>query len=98
MRILDTFKKKHDEYCDKTATKMTKWIGNGGWITICVLGGLGVLLAFFGMVIHLIEFAKGDVGTFIAMLFIALIVWGAAGLGIYGIVKIIKHNRELFNY
>lgn len=90
--------KNWSDFRSKTATKMTKWIGNGGWITICVLGALGIIFASSGMIMHLIDFAKEDLPTFFAMLFIGLIVWGTAAFGIYAIVKTIRRNKNLFKY
>lgn len=98
MAIFQNFKEKHKNFCSKSATKMTNWIGNGGWITICVLGAFGIICASIGMVMRLIEFAKEDLATFFAMLFIGLTVWGTAIFGIYAIVKIIKQNKNLFKY
>ena len=96
--MFDKLKTWHKDFCGNTATKMTNWIGNGGWITICVLAAFGVILASSGMIMHLIDFAKEDLTTFFAMLFIGLIVWGTAAFGIYAIVKTIRRNKDLFKY
>lgn len=88
----------YKDFCSNTATKMTNWIGNGGWITICVLGAFGVICASSGMIMHLIDFWHEDKGLFFAMLFIGLIVWGVAAFGIYAIVDIIRRNKNLFKY
>ena len=98
MASFQNFKEKYKNFCSKSATKMTHWIGNGGWISICVLGAFGIIWASIGMVMLLIEVAKEDLATFFAMLFIGLIVWGTAIFGIYAIVKIIKQNKNLFKY
>jgi hypothetical protein len=96
--MINKLKTWYKDFCGNTATKMTNWIGNGGWITICVLGAFGVICASTGMIMHLINFAKEDLPTFFAMLFIGLIVLGTAVFGIYAIVKTIRRNKDLFKY
>ena len=82
----------------KNAIKMSNWISNGGWIVICLLGGTGIIFCSFGMIVQLINVAQTeDLALFLTLLVIGLIVWGAACLGIYGIIKTIKRNKDLFN-
>lgn len=90
--------KNWNNFCSKTATKMTNWIKNGGWIIICVLGAFGVILALTGMVMHLFNFWYEDKGLFFAMLFIGLILWVVAAFEIYAIINVIRRNKDLFKY
>lgn len=96
--MINKLKTWYKDFCSNTATKMTNWIGNGGWITICVVGAFGIIFASTGMVMHLFNFWHEDKGLFFAMLFIGLIVWGVAAFGIYAIVDIIRRNKNLFKY
>lgn len=98
MKKKELINESNAKYCSKIATKMTNWIGNGSWITICVLGAFGAILALSGMVMHLFNFWHEDKGLFFAMLFIGLIVWGVAAFGIYAIVDVIRRNKNLFKY
>jgi hypothetical protein len=91
-------KDKNVKWCNKISTKMSKWIGNGGWITICIIGAFGVIMASSGMIMHLINFWHEDKVVFFSMLFVGLIVWGAATFGIWAIANIIRKNKELFKY
>lgn len=81
---------------DKLGNSVVNWVNNGGWITMCILGAFGIIMASSGMIMHLINFWHEDKATFFAMLFIGLIVWGVAGFGIWAIADIIKKNKKLF--
>ena len=77
--------------------KLHKFISNGGWITICIIGAFGVILATTGMILMLIDIFKTcDIVTSITMLLFTLLIWGVAGLGIITIIKMIKHNPNTF--
>lgn len=77
--------------------KIHKFISNGGWITICVIGAFGVILATTGMILILIDIFKTcDLVTSITMLLFTLLIWGVAGLGIITIIKMIKNNPNVF--
>lgn len=81
---------------DKLGNSVVNWVNNGGWITMCILGALGIIMASSGMIMHLINFWHEDKAIFFAMLFIGLIVWGVAGFGIWAIADIIKKHKNLF--
>jgi hypothetical protein len=54
-------------------------------------------MASSGMIIRLIDiWHTEDRGTFFALLFIGLIVWGVAAFGIWAIANVIKNNKDLF--
>ena len=81
---------------DKLGNSVVNWVNNGGWITMCILGALGIIMASSGMIMHLINFWHEDKATFFAMLLIGLIVWGVASFGIWAITDIIKKHKKLF--
>ena len=77
--------------------KIHKFISNGGWISICVIGAFGVMLAAIGMILTLIDIFKTcDLVTSITMSLFTLLIWGVAGLGIITIIKMIKNNPNTF--
>lgn len=75
---------------------LSDWINNGGWITCCILGFIGIILSLTGMGMSLISLAKEDLTCFFICLVIDLIVLGVAVFGISGIIKIIRNNKDLF--
>lgn len=72
------------------------WINSGGWITCCILGFIGILLSLTGMGMSLITLAKEDLTSFFICLVVDLIVLGVVVLGISGIIRIIRNNKDLF--
>ena len=77
--------------------KIHKFISNGGWITICIIGAFGVILATIGMILMLIDIFKTcDLATSMTMLSFTILIWGVAGLGIITIIKMIKNNPNVF--
>ena len=80
----------------KLFNPLAKWINNGGWFTLCVLGALGIIISGTGMIMSLITLAKENLSTFFICLIIDLVVLGVAIFGIYNIVKIIKTNKDIF--
>lgn len=80
-----------------TANKMTNAIKKGGWVVILIVGGFGVVCASIGMIMSLIRiYHEGGMIAFGVCVFVGLVVYAAAGLGIYCIAKVIKNNRDLF--
>lgn len=97
MELIKNLKKKHDEIVPKIAGVMTSFIRNGGWITICTIGAVGVLYALIGMHITLLDiYYTSGTFAFISCVIILLVVLFASGLGIKGIVNIIRKNKDLF--
>ena len=79
--------------------KISWWIKNGGWIAISVIGGFGILMAAAGMFMTLIDiYHNCDLGAFIGCTIIGVLVLSTAGVGIYGIVTIIKKHKDLFKW
>lgn len=68
------------------------------WLIAVILGSFGVVLATLGMIKMFIDecATNGFSIEVIIMAFIGIIVIGASSVGIYGIIKIIKRNKELF--
>ena len=68
------------------------------WLIALILGSFGVVLATVGMLKMFIDECtiNGFSIEVIIMAFIGIIVIGASSVGIYGIIKIIKRNKELF--
>lgn len=61
-----------------------------------VLGIFGTLIAFIGIVFSLIRVYNTEpLSTFIILIFITIFVLIGAGVGIYGIVRIIKRNPKI---
>ena len=61
-----------------------------------ILGIFGTLMALTGIVFSLIRVYNTEpLLTFIILIFITIFVLIGAGVGIYGIVKIIKRNSEI---
>ena len=61
-----------------------------------ILGIFGTLMALIGIVFSLIRVYNTEpLSTFIILIFITIFVLIGAGVGIYGIVKIIKRNPEI---
>lgn len=75
---------------------LSDWINNGGWITCCILGFIGLVLSLTGMGMSLINLAKEDLTSFFICLVVDLIVLGVAVFGISGIIRIIKNNKDIF--
>jgi hypothetical protein len=68
------------------------------WLIALILGSFGVVLSTAGMIKIFIDECtiNGFPIEVVIMAFIGIIVIGASSVGIYGIVKIIKRNKELF--
>lgn len=61
-----------------------------------ILGIFGTLMALIGIVFSLIRVYNTEpLSTFIILIFITIFVLIGAGVGIYGIVRIIKRNPEI---
>lgn len=61
-----------------------------------ILGIFGTLIAFIGIVFSLIRVYNTEpLSTFIILIFITIFVLIGAGVGIYGIVRIIKRNPKI---
>ena len=61
-----------------------------------ILGIFGTLMALIGIVFSLIRVYNTEpLSTFIVLIFITIFVLFGAGIGIYGIVRIIKRNPEI---
>ena len=61
-----------------------------------ILGIFGTLMALIGIVFSLIRVYNTEpLSTFIVLIFITIFVLIGAGIGIYGIVRIIKRNPEI---
>ena len=62
-----------------------------------ILGIFGTIMALVGMILSLIRVYNTEpLSTFIILIFITIFVLIGAGIGIYGIVRIIKRNPEIF--
>lgn len=60
-----------------------------------ILGIFGTLMALIGIVFSLIRVYNTEpLSAFIILIFITIFVLIGAGVGIYGIVRIIKRNPE----
>ena len=65
-------------------------------IFVLILGLFGTLMALMGIVLSLIRVYNTEpLSTFIILIFITIFVLIGAGVGIYGIVRIIKRNPEI---
>ena len=65
-------------------------------IFVLILGIFGTLMALMGIVLSLIRVYNTEpLSTFIILIFITIFVLIGAGVGIYGIVRIIKRNPEI---
>ena len=65
-------------------------------ILALILGIFGTIMALIGMILSLIRVYNTEpLSTFIILIFITIFVLIGAGVGIYGIVKIIKRNPEI---
>lgn len=61
-----------------------------------ILGIFGTLMALIGIVFSLMRVYNTEpLSTFIILIFITIFVLIGAGIGIYGIVRIIKRNPEI---
>ena len=61
-----------------------------------ILGIFGTIMAFMGMILSLIRVYNTEpLSTFVILIFITIFVLIGAGVGIYGIVRIIKRNSEI---
>jgi len=61
-----------------------------------ILGIFGTLMALMGIVFSLMRVYNTEpLTTFIILIFITIFVLIGAGVGIYGIVRIIKRNPEI---
>ena len=66
-------------------------------IFVLILGIFGTLMALMGIVLSLMRVYNTEpLSTFIILIFITIFVLIGAGVGIYGIVRIIKRNPEIF--
>ena len=65
-------------------------------ILALILGIFGTIMALIGMILSLIRVYNTEpLSTFIILIFITIFVLIGAGVGIYGIVRIIKRNPEI---
>lgn len=65
-------------------------------ILALILGIFGTLMALMGIVFSLMRVYNTEpLTTFIILIFITIFVLIGAGIGIYGIVRIIKRNPEI---
>lgn len=65
-------------------------------ILALILGIFGTIIALIGMILSLIRVYNTEpLSTFIILIFITIFVLIGAGVGIYGIVRIIKRNPEI---
>ena len=65
-------------------------------IFVLILGLFGTLMALMGIVFSLMRVYNTEpLLTFVILLFITIFVLIGAGVGIYGIVRIIKRNPEI---
>ena len=65
-------------------------------IFVLILGLFGTLMALMGIVFYLMRVYNTEpLSTFIILIFITIFVLIGAGVGIYGIVRIIKRNPEI---
>ena len=61
-----------------------------------ILGIFGTIMAFMGVILSLIRVYNTEpLSTFVILIFITIFVLIGAGIGIYGIVRIIKRNPEI---
>ena len=61
-----------------------------------ILGIFGTLMALIGIVFSLMRVYNTEpLSTFIILIFITIFVLIGAGVGIYGIIRIIKRNPEI---
>ena len=65
-------------------------------IFVLILGIFGTIMALIGMILSLMRVYNTEpLSTFIILIFITIFVLIGAGVGIYGIVRIIKRNPEI---
>jgi hypothetical protein len=65
-------------------------------ILALILGIFGTIIALMGMILSLMRVYNTEpLLTFVILLFITIFVLIGAGVGIYGIVRIIKRNPEI---
>lgn len=65
-------------------------------ILALILGIFGTIMALIGMILSLIRVYNTEpLLTFVILIFITIFVLIGAGVGIYGIVRIIKRNPEI---
>ena len=65
-------------------------------IFVLILGIFGALMALMGIVFSLMRVYNTEpLSTFIILILITIFVLIGAGVGIYGIVRIIKRNPEI---
>lgn len=75
----------------KSSIYIYNWVNKGGWVTCCILGCIGVIFSLSGMIRVLLDIATNeDFIIFFLCLILGLITLFVAGIGIYGIIKIIK--------
>lgn len=61
-----------------------------------ILGIFGTIITLIGMILSLIRVYNTEpLSTFIIMIFITIFVLIGAGVGIYGIIRIIKRNPKI---
>ena len=61
-----------------------------------ILGIFGTIMALIGMILSLMRVYNTEpLSTFIILIFITIFVLIGAGVGIYGIVRIIKRNPKI---
>lgn len=80
----------------KLFNPLAKWINNGGWFTLCILGAFGIIISITGMTMSLITLVKEDLLTFFICLIVDLIVLSVSAFGLWGVVKLIKNNKDMF--
>ena len=65
-------------------------------IFVLILGLFGTLMALMGIVFSLMRVYNTEpLSTFIILIFITIFALIGVGVGIYGIVRIIKRNPEI---
>ena len=75
----------------KSSIYVYYWVNKGGWVICCILGCIGVICSLSGMIRVLLDIATNeDFIIFFLCLILGLITLFVAGIGIYGIIKIIK--------
>ena len=66
------------------------------YILALILGIFGTIMALIGMILSVIRVYNTEpLSIFIILIFITIFVLIGAGVGIYGIVRIIKRNPEI---
>lgn len=94
--FINYLNKKNMKKLAKLFNPLAKWINNRGWFILCILGAFGIVISMTGMIMSLITIAQKSLSAFFICLSIGLVVLGVAVFGIWGIVKLIKNNKDIF--